>query len=146
VLVDNKLYLFGGAYNKGSSSTNFHSFYECFLKLDSPKEDLFKWKRIMGEAPKSRDSHSCISFLDQILLFGGSINNKSNNDIYKFNITSKIWTKLEPLADPGNQPTPREGHVATLIDGDKMLVHGGINEKEQCFGDAYVLVGTAQRN
>lgn len=31
--------------------------------------------------------------------------------------------------------------MATLIEGDKMLLHGGINEKEQCFSDAFILVG-----
>jgi len=63
-VIDNKIYLFGGVSRKGNGQTNFHSFYECSLKLDSSKDDLFKWKKIMGEVPKSRDSHSGISFLD----------------------------------------------------------------------------------
>jgi len=56
--------VFGGAYRKGNGANSFHSFYECNLKLNSPKEDLFKWKRILGEAPKTKDSHTSISFLD----------------------------------------------------------------------------------
>ena len=103
------------------------------MKLETSKEDLYKWKRLLGEAPASRDSHTCVSFLDQLLIFGGSINSKSNNDIYKFNITTKIWTKLEPIADPGCLPAPREGHKAVLIEGDKMLIHGGIDENQNCF-------------
>lgn len=109
--------------------------------MDSHKEDLFKWKRIIGDAPKSRDSHTSISFLDQLLLFGGSSNSKSYSDLYKFSITNKIWTKLEPIADKGHEPSPREGHIATLVDGDKMLVHGGINDNQDCFNDAFILVG-----
>lgn len=64
------------------------------------------------------------------------------NDLFKYNVTDKIWTKLEPIADPGNHPTPREGHIALLIsEGDKMLIHGGINDLNKCFDDAYILVG-----
>jgi leucine-zipper-like transcriptional regulator 1 len=63
-IIDNKLFIFGGAYRKGNGASPFHSFYECSLKIDAQRDDLFKWKRIMGEAPKTRDSHSCVSFLD----------------------------------------------------------------------------------
>ena len=56
-----------------------------------------------------------------------------------------MWTKLEPIVEnPTDQPSPREGHVAILIDGDKMLVHGGINESNKCFNDAYILLGLHQ--
>lgn len=96
-MIDNKLYIFGGAFRKGNGSTAFHSFYECQLKLNSSKDDLFKWKRIMGEAPKTRDSHSCISFGDHILIFGGSCNSKSFNDLYKYSVSNKMWTKLESI-------------------------------------------------
>jgi N-acetylneuraminic acid mutarotase len=133
------MYIFGGAYRKGNGS-NFHSFHECQLKLDNNKDDLFKWRRIQGEAPKLRDSHSCISFHDHLLIFGGGSNNECFNDLYKFSITNKIWTKLESISDNGC-PSPREGHVAVLVEGDKMLVHGGINENQVCFNDAYILVG-----
>jgi len=61
--------------------------------------------------------------------------------LYKFSITNKIWTKLESISDYGCVPSPREGHVALLVEGDKMLVHGGINESQVCFNDAYILVG-----
>jgi len=44
---------------------------------------------------------------------------------------NKIWTKLEPLSDPGHSPSPREGHAALLVGGgDKMLIHGGINDQQ----------------
>ena len=136
------MFIFGGAFRKGNGASAFHSFYECTLKLESSRDDLFKWKRIMGEAPKTRDSHSCISFNDHILIFGGSCNYKSFNDLYKYSISNKMWTKLESIDDEeGKQPHPREGHVAVLLDGGKMLVHGGINDLQQCFSDGYILTG-----
>lgn len=77
-----------------------------------------------------------------MLIFGGRCDNGSNNDLYKFSLAAKMWTKLEPIVEtPSDMPKPREGHVALLIDGDKMLVHGGINESNKCFNDAYILLG-----
>lgn len=143
-LIKNNLYVFGGAYQKNSGGSAYYSFYECELKLDSSKDDLFRWKRITGEAPQTRDSHTAISFLDQLLIFGGSNSNKCFNDLYKYCVKSKIWTKLEPLADEGHQPSQREGHVAVLVEGDKMLIHGGINDDTKCFDDAYILIGLHQ--
>jgi N-acetylneuraminic acid mutarotase len=140
-LIDGKLYVFGGVHRTGSGQSAFHSFYECNLNLESSKEDLFKWKKIQVEAPKNRDSHSCVSFLEQLLIFGGSCNDKSFNDLYKYNITAKMWQKLDPIFDEGHLPSPREGHIAVMIEDDKMLVHGGINEKCEVFDDAFILVG-----
>ena len=94
--------------------------------------------------PPGRDSHTSVSFLDQILVFGGSLNSRSQNDLYKFNISEKIWTRLEVIADSDSIPAPREGHIATVIEGDKMLVHGGVNDQQHCFADAFVLVGLHQ--
>lgn len=80
-----------------------------------------------------------------MLIFGGRCDDGSNNDLYKFSATQKMWTKLEPIVESeSDMPCPREGHVALLVDGDKMLVHGGINESNQCFDDAYILVGLHQ--
>lgn len=45
---------------------------------------------------------------------------------------------MEPL---GNIPSPREGHVAKIIGGDKMLVHGGVDWSENLFDDTYILAG-----
>ena len=109
-------------HRSGSGQQAFHSFYECSLKLDSFKEDLFKWKKIQVEAPRNRDSHSCVCFLDHILIFGGSCNARSFNDLYKYSLKAKMWTRLEPIYDDGHLPSPREGHVAIMIDADKMFI------------------------
>jgi hypothetical protein len=40
------MYVFGGASKKGSGQSHFYPFYSCHLRLESAKEDLFKWKRM----------------------------------------------------------------------------------------------------
>lgn len=70
-------------------------------------------------------------------MFGGSGGDKSFNDLYRFDLEKQKWTKLEPK---GNIPNPREGHVA-IIGGDKMMIHGGVDQNETSFNDTYILVG-----
>ena len=79
--------------------------------------------------------------MDQILILGSSSKKSTFNDLFKYNINQRMWTKLEAIFDEGEQPSPREGHVGVLIEGDKMLVHGGYDERYSCFSDAFVLVG-----
>ena len=76
---DNRLLIFGGVHRSGSGQSPFHSFYECFLQLDACHgEDLFRWRKVQVESPKSRDSHSCIGLRDQhMLVFGGRCDNVS---------------------------------------------------------------------
>jgi len=139
--MNGKMYIFGGHHRTGSGQQAFHSLYECQLKLESQRDDLFKWKKIQVESPQTRDSHSCVTFMDQILIFGGSSKKSTFNDLFKYNVNQRMWTKLEAIFDEGEQPSPREGHVGVLIEGDKMLVHGGYDERYSCFSDAFVLVG-----
>lgn len=44
------------------------------------------------------------------------------NDIWKFDIPSETWTKLEC---DGELPRPRASHTATVM-GDNMFVFGGV--------------------
>ena len=59
-----------------------------------------------------------------MIMFGGSANTCSFNDLYKFDMRNQKWHKLEPL---GDIPSPREGHIAVLLGRDKMVVHGGLD-------------------
>lgn len=47
-----------------------------------------------------------------MIMFGGSGGNYSFNDLYKFDLRSQKWSKLEPQ---GDLPSPREGHIAKMI-------------------------------
>ncbi len=73
-----------------------------------------------------------------MIMFGGSGGNNSFNDLYKFDLKTSKWNKLEPV---GQVPSPREGHIAKLFGKDKMMIHGGISQSEIPFDDTYVLTG-----
>jgi hypothetical protein len=98
----NRLLVFGGVHRSGSGQSPFHSFYECQLQLDSKYGgDLFQWKKVhVSDAPKDLDSHSCIGLLDSLMItFGGRYKDEdvSNNDLFKFSLFTKHWTRLEVL-------------------------------------------------
>lgn len=59
-----------------------------------------------------------------MIMFGGSCGTKSFNDLYRFDLKTQKWCKLEPI---GDLPAPREGHIAKLLGKDKMVVHGGVD-------------------
>lgn len=71
-------------------------------------------------------------------MFGGSGGYHSFNDLYRFQLDIKKWTKLEPT---GHLPKPREGHIAKIIGDDKMIIHGGVDQSEKSFDNTYILVG-----
>ena len=65
LIDDSRLFIYGGVHRTGSGQAPFHAFYECQLKLDSARgEDLFRWRKIHVDTPKTRDSHSCVGFMD----------------------------------------------------------------------------------
>ena len=71
-------------------------------------------------------------------MFGGSGGDKSFNDLHRFELDKKKWSKLEPC---GEVPNPREGHICRVIGKDKMLIHGGVDQSEISYNDTFILVG-----
>jgi N-acetylneuraminic acid mutarotase len=71
-------------------------------------------------------------------MFGGcgSGKDRSFNDLNKFDIHKKVWTKLEAF---GQFPAPREAHIAQVLSDNKMVIHGGINSDSKSFDDTWVL-------
>lgn len=59
-MSNNEMYVFGGLVS-GSKGGNLQSFYKCSLNFNqhSPSS-LFYWEKIRADAPRPRDSHSCI--------------------------------------------------------------------------------------
>ena len=81
-----------------------------------------------GNKPLPRFGHSLISLSQvKLILFGGAVgdvrNYKCSNEIYIFNLMTKIWTKINYPQD-SILPKERAAHAAT-INNNKMYIHGG---------------------
>lgn len=145
------MFIFGGL-NSPSKGGNLQTLYSCSLSLApsfqpefefSKLTPLYTWDKIKAEAPKARDSHTCVAFQDSLILFGGcgTGRDQSFGDLNKFCIKNKCWTKLEVF---GESPPAREAHICQVI-GDLLIVHGGLNQEEDSFDDMWVLVGLGRK-
>lgn len=79
----------------------------------------------------------------QLILFGGfALNIGPVNDLWRVtillddaSIPYPSWEALQPAGEP---PSPRYGHSATLLGGDRIVYIGGQNDVEQ-FNDVFFL-------
>ena len=70
-----------------------------------------------------RFSHSANLYHDNMVLFGGELQNGSlTNDLWLYNITLNKWTEL--AVNDVAKPPPLAEHTATLVD-DKLYIFGG---------------------
>ncbi|KAH3766708.1 rho family protein [Pelomyxa schiedti] len=71
-----------------------------------------------GQTPSGRFHHTAVCHNGTMIIFGGTMNGKRLNDVWIFDISSKVW--LKP-ATQGITPPPMRGHAAAVI-GDEMFV------------------------
>jgi len=72
-----------------------------------------------------------------MLVFGGkNEENEKVNDLWRLDIDSRSWTKLNPV-NPEKTPTIRSGH-STVLKGKYMMIFGGIYEITKELNDAHL--------
>ncbi|KAH3759121.1 small GTP-binding protein domain [Pelomyxa schiedti] len=81
------------------------------------------WIQVAGiesgsEAPSGRFHHTAVCHSGNMILFGGMSNGKKLNDVWTFDISTKVWLKPPTR---GITPPGMRGHAAAVI-GDEMFV------------------------
>ncbi|KAH3742587.1 Rac1 GTP binding protein [Pelomyxa schiedti] len=71
-----------------------------------------------GHAPSGRFHHTAVCHNGTMVIFGGTMNGKRLNDVWIFDISSKVWLKA---VTQGITPPLMRGHAAAVI-GDEMFV------------------------
>ena len=61
-------------------------------------------------------------FGDHIYLYGGSIEDKENEHMYRLNMDSFVWDIITPS---GTLPMPRDDHSCTTTEDNRMVIFGG---------------------
>lgn len=88
-----------------------------------PFETVKKWTR-MAECYEfvgsKRSKHTAVAYKDAIYVFGGDNGKSMLNDLIRFDIKEKSWTK----ASNGGAPAPRYHHTA-VVHRTSMFVFGG---------------------
>lgn len=124
------LYVYGGSKHK--------KWYNDVHTLDV---NTWTWTKVetIGKAP-TRAYHSCSSFYDELLIFGGVFPNPDpkpdgcSNELMIFDKVNKSW--YTPIVT-GDIPTARSGHSACIID-KKLFIFGGW-DAPNCYNDMYML-------
>ncbi|KAJ8469232.1 hypothetical protein ONZ51_g9130 [Trametes cubensis] len=117
-MVSSKFYVFGGQVD-GNFLNDLWSFDLNSLRTKATWELV---EPVEGSPrPPKRTSHTCVTYGEKIILFGGTDCQYHYNDTWAFDTTANTWTELACI---GFIPSPREGHSAAVVD-DVMYVFGG---------------------
>lgn len=89
-----------------------------------PFETVHKWKR-MSECYEfvgaKRSKHTAVAYKDALYVFGGDNGKSMLNDLIRFDVKEKSWTKTGCMGVP---PAPRYHHSA-VVHRTSMFVFGG---------------------
>ncbi|XP_034945486.1 kelch domain-containing protein 4 [Chelonus insularis] len=117
-----EMWMFGGEFSSPSESQFYH-FRDLWVYRITEK----KWEKIVASGgPSPRSGHRMVYMKKQLFIFSGFHDNlreyKYFNDLYKFDLTSYQWNKIEIY---GNIPSPRSGCIFLPTPDNKLLVYGG---------------------
>ncbi|XVF54447.1 hypothetical protein PTKIN_Ptkin05aG0180800 [Pterospermum kingtungense] len=132
-LVGKRLFIFGGC---GKSSDNKNEIYYSDLYILNT--ETFVWKRAVtsGNPPSARDSHTCSSWKNNIIVIGGEDEHDYYlSDVHILDTDTLAWKELNTS---GQILTPRAGH-ATVAFGKNLFVFGGFTDAQNLYDDLYML-------
>ncbi|KAL1553457.1 tip elongation aberrant protein 1-like [Salvia divinorum] len=130
-LIGKRLFVFGGC----GKYENSEVYYDDLYILNT---ETFVWKRVFptGTPPSKRDSHTCASWNNKIIVVGGEdSSNYYLSDVHILDADTLVWFKLNTT---GQLLPPRAGHT-TICLGKKMFVFGGFSDEQNLYNDVYML-------
>ncbi|KAH3759019.1 hypothetical protein Pelo_9144 [Pelomyxa schiedti] len=111
IIWSRNLYIFAGCSSTGICSDLF-----CY-NLDN-----CLWTKVSinntGRFPSARCHHTAVCYKSSMIVFGGIVNERSQNDLWTLDLLSTTWLKPSTR---GIDPPSMKGHAATII-GDTMFV------------------------
>ncbi|XP_031493375.1 acyl-CoA-binding domain-containing protein 6-like isoform X1 [Nymphaea colorata] len=132
-LVGKRLFLFGGC---GKSRVEHEEvYYNDLYILDV---ESFVWKRVLttGIPPSARDSHTCSSWKNKIIVIGGEdASDYYLSDVHVLDTDTLVWRELNTS---GQILPPRAGH-STVALGKYLFVFGGFTDDRNLYDDLHVL-------
>ncbi|KAL6067334.1 BTB domain-containing protein [Balamuthia mandrillaris] len=122
VLIDKKLYIFGGRSNVMGLLMN------AFSDLAVYDTNTMAWTKVQakGYPPPARMGQTSTAVgLGKFFVFGGFSGIQYLNDLYAFDVANYQWTKEERTG--GQAPEPRSSHTAVAHE-DRLIIFGGKNQ------------------
>lgn len=131
-LIGHRLFIFGGC---GKTQEEDEIYYNDLYILDTTN---LTWTRAVtsGKPPSPRDSHTCSSWNNKIIVVGGEDALGSYlSDVHVLDADTLVW---EQLKTTGQILTPRAGH-STVSLGNFLFVFGGFTDDRCLFDDLHML-------
>ncbi|CAN0871163.1 Protein GLUTELIN PRECURSOR ACCUMULATION 3 [Linum grandiflorum] len=132
-VVGKRIYIFGGC---GQSSDTGNEVYYNDLYILNTETFVWKCATTSGFPPSPRDSHTCSSWRNNIIIVGGEDGHDYYlSDVYMLNAETLVWKELTTT---GQKLPPRAGH-STVAFGKNLLVFGGFADSQDLYNDLYML-------
>mmetsp|Transcript_4058 Transcript_4058/g.7783 ORF Transcript_4058/g.7783 Transcript_4058/m.7783 type:complete len:567 (+) Transcript_4058:464-2164(+) len=128
VIIDGKLYIFGG-YGGGTGRL------DDFYAYDFERNEWDQVEVLSEERPSCRENNGAVASGDsrRLCLFGGYNGRQWLNDLWVFDLASKRWTCIQESSDPTNDaesatkvPSRRFGYVS-VVHRNKFILFGGFD-------------------
>lgn len=132
-LIGKRLFIFGGC---GKSSNNYDEVY--YNDLYVLNTETFVWKRATtsGTPPSARDSHTCSSWKNKIIVIGGEDEHDYYlSDVHILDTDTLVWRVLHTS---GQKLPPRAGHSTVAFDKN-LFVFGGFTDAQNLYDDLHML-------
>ncbi|XP_034673926.1 kelch repeat-containing protein 1-like isoform X1 [Vitis riparia] len=132
-LIGKRLFIFGGC---GKSSNDSDEVY--YNDLYILNTETFVWKRAQtsGTPPTARDSHTCSSWKNKIIVIGGEdAYDYYLSDVHILDADTLVWRELNAS---GQMLPPRAGHT-TVAFGKNLFVFGGFTDAQNLYDDLHML-------
>ena len=133
----NKLYLFGGM-----NIIRLNDLWVCSITSINKFEKKYIWKKvnIKGEKPLPRNGHSMVYYRNNLIMFGGIIEEKGGlrvqEDLLCYDLIDKKFSVEVCMNKFG--VTWRSFHIAEIL-GQYMFIYGGGDDKGNIIADPWAL-------
>ncbi|KAG9439061.1 hypothetical protein H6P81_019226 [Aristolochia fimbriata] len=132
-LIDKRLFIFGGC---GKSCNDPEELYYNDLYILDTESFIWKHAVTSGHPPSARDSHTCSSWKNKIIVVGGEDSSDYYlSDAHVLDADTLVWMELQTS---GQMLTPRAGH-STVAFGKHLFVFGGFTDDRNLYDDLHLL-------
>ncbi|KAK7328499.1 hypothetical protein VNO77_22608 [Canavalia gladiata] len=132
-VVGKRLFIFGGC---GRSADKINEVYYNDLYILNTETFVWNHATTSGTPPSPRDSHTCSSWKNKIIVIGGEDERDYYlSDVHILDTDTLIWRELRTS---GQQLPPRAGH-STVSFGKNLFVFGGFSDAQSLYNDLYMI-------
>ncbi|RHZ83928.1 hypothetical protein Glove_86g141 [Diversispora epigaea] len=133
-LLDGKVYVIGGVHYYYIESP----FYVDMSSIGvyNTKDNTWSTLYATGVIPDPRRAHRAVGYDNTIIIHGGFNGNGDTNNLFKLNVLSLTWEKLNIA---GQDPGARHGHTFTLVGTDYIIGTYGLSKTNSLLSNIFIL-------